>query len=174
MASFDWKSLVKSIAPMLGTALGSPLVGLAGAALGRALGTSDNEDATLQAAISGAGPDQLLAIQKAEQEFKIQMTNLGFKNTIDLEKLASEDRSSARNREIAIKDKMPMILGIAVALGFFGLLFYMMKYEVPSSNKDLLNIMLGMLGTSFVAVITYYFGSSAGSARKDELVAARK
>ena len=78
--AFDWKSLVKSVAPMLGTALGGPLGGIAGAALGKALGTTDNETATLEAAINGATPEQLQAIQKADQEFKVQMASMGFKN----------------------------------------------------------------------------------------------
>lgn len=174
MSGFDWKSLVKSVAPMLGTALGGPLGGMAGVALGKALGTPDNESATLSVALQSASPEQLLNIKKAEQDFKLQMAQLGFKNEIDLEKIAADDRASARDREKIIRDKMPMILGIGITLGFFGLLFYMMKYEIPAPNRDVLNIMLGSLGSAWIGVTTYYFGSSAGSARKTEIEASKK
>lgn len=172
--SFDWKSIVKSIAPMLGTALGGPLGGIAGVALGKALGTADNEPDTLAAAMQTATADQFAAIQKAEQEFKLQTTQLGFKNIVDLEQIAANDRDSARKREMTIKDRMPMILGIGVSIGFFGLLFFMMKYDIPPANKDILNIMLGSLGASFTGIVSYYFGSSAGSARKDEMNMSKK
>jgi hypothetical protein len=44
-------------------------------------------------------------------------------------------------------------------------------------NKDMvggeaLTIMLGSLGTGFTMVLAYYFGSSAGSAKKDETIKA--
>jgi hypothetical protein len=174
MSAFDWKGLVKNIAPMLGTALAGPLGGIAGAALGKALGTPDAEDATLSAAIQGASPEQLLLIQKADQEFKLQMSELGFKSVTDLEKIAADDRASARDREKIIRDKMPMILGIGITIGFFALVFYMMKFDIPAANKDVLNIMLGSLATAWIGVTTYYFGSSAGSARKTEIEAAKK
>lgn len=172
--SFDWKSIVKSIAPMLGTAIGGPLGGIAGVALGKALGTTDNEPDTLATAMQTATPEQFAAIQKAEQEFKLQMAQLGFKNIVDLEQIAASDRDSARKREMTIKDRMPMLLGIGISIGFFALLFFMMKWDIPPANKDILNIMLGSLGASFTGIVSYYFGSSAGSARKDEMNMSKK
>jgi len=170
---FDWKGLVKSIAPTIGTALGGPLGGVAGLALTRALGISDDaakSDATMAAAVQGASPDQLLALKKADQDFAIQMQKLGFENIQALEAIAAGDRASARNREIQLKDWMPKSLGILITLGFFGMLYWMMRHEVPAANKDMLNILLGSLGSAWIGVVTYYFGSSAGSARKTEIM----
>jgi hypothetical protein len=71
---------------------------------------------------------------------------------------------------IQTKDWMPKVLGLAVTIGFFGLMVFMMKWDVPAANKDMLNIMLGALGGSWVSIIAYYFGSSAGSAKKNDLI----
>lgn len=92
---------------------------------------------------------------------------------------ALKDTDSARNREIAIanSDKAPLINKITlpiiaafVTLGFFGLLAYMLKYDVPQGNKDILNVMLGSLGTAWISIVGYYFGSSRGSDDKNEVI----
>lgn len=173
--AFDWKSLVKSLAPMLGTALGGPLGGIAGAALGKALGTPDNDTTTLAAAIQGATPDQLAAIQKADQDFKVQMATLGFKNVTDLEAIAAGDRANARDREIKTGDSWtPRILAGVVIIGWFLIQWFLLTRLVPSENREIVIRGLGTLDLAVGLVLGYYFGSSAGSARKDEIQAAAK
>ena len=175
--AFDWKALVKSIAPTIGTALGGPLGGMAGLALSKALGVSEDaakDETTLAAAVQGASPDQLLALKKADQDFAVQMQKLGFENVEALEAIAAGDRANARDREIKTQDWTPKVLGIAITVGFFGLLAYLMKREPPAGSRDILNIMLGSLGSAWIGVVTYYFGSSAGSARKTELMSAKQ
>jgi len=170
--AFDWKNLVGKVAPMLGTALGGPLAGTAIAALGKALGLGDAaEEAQVEQALAKTTPEQLLALRQADADFKLRMAELGFKSQADLEKLAADDRASARNREILLKDWMPKLLGLIVTVGFLGLLlFLLMRPDVESKNKDLLNVMLGALATSWASIINYYFGSSAGSAKKTEIM----
>ena len=48
----------------------------------------------LAEAAARATPEQLLALKQAEQDFAVKMRELD----IDLERIANEDRSSARNR----------------------------------------------------------------------------
>ena len=180
MANFDWKSLVKSVAPMLGTALGGPFGGIAGAALAKCLGTDKQDagggadDASLAAALQGATPDQLLALKKADEDFHLQMTQLGYKNTAELEAIAAGDRANARGREVSLRDWTPRMLAYGVTLGFFGVLAFMLRSEIPAGSRDVLNVMLGSLGTAWISVVTYYFGSSAGSSRKTELLGSGK
>lgn len=93
--------------------------------------------------------------------------------------LQNAEMNSARNREILIatSEKAPLlnkiqtpILALFITAGFFGLLAYMLKHDVPASNKDILNVMLGSLGTAWITVVGYFFGSSQGSRNKEETI----
>jgi hypothetical protein len=169
-------NVLAKIAPTLATAVGGPLAGGAVAALEGVFGikdegsTKDKEEA-LVAALSGATAEQLIALKKADQDYATKMQELGFNNIQELEKLSVSDRESARKRESDVKDLTPRILAYSITAGFFGILLFLMLSKVPAESRDILNIMLGTLGTSFVAVISYYFGSTAGSAEKTRLLA---
>jgi hypothetical protein len=168
---FDWKSLVKTVAPTLATALGGPLAGLATRTIaGAILGDETADEGQIAAALQGAGPDQLLALKKADQEFAVRMRELD----LDEIKLANSDRASARERQVATKDKMPAVIALAALTGFFGILSVMAFQEVPKDAVQPLSIMLGALGTLVTQIGAYYFGSSAGSAKKNEMIAAMK
>jgi drug/metabolite transporter (DMT)-like permease len=69
-----------------------------------------------------------------------------------------------------IKDIYQYALGAIVVLGFFVLLYILMKSEIPSTNRDLLSLIIGALIGSFTTVISYFYGSSKGSAEKDILL----
>ncbi len=59
------------------------------------------------------------------------------------------------------------IISSIVTLGFFGMLYLILRNEVPEGSQRIADIMMGGLGTSFSAVVGYWVGSSAGSASKD-------
>lgn len=68
------------------------------------------------------------------------------------------------------KDIYQYVLGALVVIGFFALLIILIKKEVPAPNKDLLNLVVGALIGSFATVVGYFFGSSKGSADKNEIL----
>ena len=156
----DW---LKSIAPTLATALGGPLAGLAINAVSSALGIDPDK---VQETISSGKltADQIASIQQAELALKARAQELG----LDFAKLAVDDRKSAREMQISTKSFIPPALAILVTLGFFGILVGMMLETFKVS--DALMLMLGSLGTAWTGIISYYFGSSAGSAAKSELL----
>jgi hypothetical protein len=172
--AFDWKGTIGKVAPWIATTLGGPAAGLAIDAVCKAVGLAPSlENAEKAAKLAAAGSltgEQFLALQESEAAHQITMTQLGYASLKDLEELAYKDRDSARNREIQTKDFTPKVLAFGVTLGFFGLLAYMLKWDVPPANKDILNIMLGALGGAWVSIISYYFGSSSGSKEKTEIL----
>lgn len=176
----DWKDLtgvVAKLAPTIAAGLGGPLAGTAVAALEdvfgiKTEGTASDKKEALVAALSGATADQLAAMKKADQDYALAMQKAGFENIEALEKIASGDRDSARKREMEVKDNTPKILACVITLGFFAALAVLMFGSIPAASRDILNIMLGTLGTAWIAVVTYYYGSTAGSAEKSKLLAA--
>lgn len=173
--NFDWKGALGNLAPMLATALGGPLAGGAVAAITAALGLGpDASDAEIAKRLATASPDALVQLKKAEQDFAVHMATLGFKSTADLERIAADDRASARNREIERQDWTPRILAYLVTAGFFGMLAVMVFAEIPERSKDPIYILLGTLGGTFSSIVAYYFGSTAGGQKKSELLAKTK
>lgn len=166
----DWKDIVGTVAPTLATALGGPLAGLAVGAIGKIFGLDSATQEQVAQAISGASPDDLLKLKQAEIEFQQRMAEL----EVDLVRISAADRDSARQRQIQVRDTTLPILAMSVTGGFFGVLMFMMVQEVPSASKDVLNIMLGSLGTAWIQVMSYYFGSSQGSSKKDALLAGKR
>lgn len=62
------------------------------------------------------------------------------------------------------------ILGLALIVGFFWLLTSLVYQAIPEGNKDILNIAVGALIGMAMAVVNYFFGSSKGSADKNEML----
>ena len=160
--------LVRTVAPTIASAVGGPLAGMATRAISEALlGKPDASQDELTEAAMNATPEQLLALKKAEHDFTIKMRELD----IDVQRLSGEDRNSARQREVATKDRTPKILAALITAGYFGVLFYMMKYGLPTTGgSEAMLVMLGTLGTAWGGVVAYYFGSSAGSREKTDAI----
>lgn len=164
----DWKETLAKVAPTVATILGGPFAGVATQALASALGA---DPASVQKIVESGQMtgEQLAAIRKAELDLQGQLEAQG----VQLEQIAANDRDSARKREEVVKDATPRYLAYLVTLGFFGLLAFLATNALPKGSEGILDVMVGSLGTSWVGIVTYYFGSSAGSERKTDLIAAR-
>ena len=57
-----------------------------------------------------------------------------------------------------------------LAIAFITLIALLLYKAVPPENKDTINIVIGALAGSFVTIVSYYFGSSKGSADKQEIL----
>lgn len=167
----DWQTIIKTVAPWIGTALGGPLGGMAVEAAASALGVSDKTTDAVKQALAGVTPDQMLALKKADQDFALQMQALGFKQVTDLEAIAAGDRKDARDMQRATRSVMPAVLSCVVTVGFLGLLTGMMLGVLHVSDSQALLLMLGALGAAFGAVIQFWFGTTHDSGRKTDMLA---
>lgn len=154
---------LKSVAPTIASALGGPLAGLAVEAISKAVGI-DPKDVQSTIDSGKLTSEQIGQIKLAEIEMAARAQELG----LDFEKLSVQDRGSARDMQTATKSMIPSVLAMLVTLGFFGILVGLMTEQFKTS--DALMMMLGSLGTAWTGIIAFYFGSSAGSQAKDQLL----
>lgn len=157
----DW---LRQIAPTIATALGGPLAGMAVSAISKAIGV-DPEKVSDLISSNKLSADQIAQVKIAEIELQKQAEELG----LNFAKLEVEDRKSARDMQAATRSMMPPILAGAVTVGFFAIMVMMFIGRVDSNNPAIL-MMLGSLGTAWTGIIAYYFGSSAGSQAKTDLL----
>jgi hypothetical protein len=161
----DW---LKQIAPTIATAMGGPLAGMAVSAISKAIGVDESKVGDL-ISNNKLTADQIAQVKLAEIELQKQAQDLG----LNFEELAVDDRKSAREMQVATRSWVPPLLAASVTVGFFSILGMMLMGKVDSNNPAIL-MMLGSLGTAWTGIIAYYFGSSAGSQAKTELLGGKK
>lgn len=170
----DWKDLAGAVgkaAPILGTLLGGPAGGAVGGIIASALGTGASPDAVAAAV---QDPAALVKLRELETTKAVRFEELAAEQARLELTTAAADRASARDREAKTGDTFtPRALALLVTLGFFGVLGYLLVAGKPQTGGDALLVMLGALGGAWASVIAYYFGSSAGSAAKTEMLSRR-
>jgi hypothetical protein len=177
----DWKDLgakIASYAPALGSILGSVIPG-AGTAIGGAVGlgikalagmlgiTSQDPTADeLNAALGPIDPETALKLKVADQTFTLEMSKVEMEEL----KIQLADVQNARSREIAMKGSNTTFysIGWIITLSFFGaiVLIIFKPLGIAGEMRDVLNMMLGYLASNFTTVVSYFYGSSKGSADK--------
>lgn len=140
-------ALLSAVAPTIAKMIGTKLENVAQTKIKEALGVDIIPDAM--------SSEDLDKLKKAEDEM-----------LLELYKLDVMDRDSAR--KLALNDNTPRVLAYLITFGFFGMLLVI--NFLPEANQAILNIMIGSLGTAWVSIVNYYFGSSIGSRNKNELL----
>lgn len=164
-----WFQTLMTIAPKVASALGGPVGGLAVNVIKEALGMPDATEAELQAQIAASSPDTLLALRKAEQSFELEMKKL----EISEEQLVYTDRDSARDREKAVKDKMPAVLAVLAWMqwAFIVVIMFFANdlsiLETPE-KREVLMFVLATTQAIVIGAFAYYHGSSSGSKTKTD------
>jgi|10_taG_2_1085330.scaffolds.fasta_scaffold06185_2 hypothetical protein len=174
--------LKKKGLPLLGAVMGGPAtlvstgIGLIADELG--LETQD-EDQIIKHIESN--PETVYALKKLEADNKVELKKLALQGAqIDLEEQRAflQDRGDARSREEAFVDKTGgrdwsmTILAWTTTVGFLGTVAGLLFADIPDSQ--ILLVTIGMLGGGFSQVLSYYFGSSKGSADKNKMLKENK
>ena len=159
---------LKTLAPMLGTALGGPLGGAAAAFIADRLGV-DSKTVTAVTDVLNSGkmsPEQISALKLAELDFQKFLES----NKIKLDEIAAADRNSARTMQATTKSVVPAVLTMLITVGFFSVLGWML-YSPAVMNSPPLLIMLGQLGTAWGVACAFWFGTTSGSKDKTAMLA---
>lgn len=119
-----------------------------------------------------------LAIVKLEVDKELNRHLEAIQNNAKEITLAElKDMDSARNREIQIatSEKAPLINKIIqpllaiLILGSCFLMWYIILFkDIPDSKRELVAGIVGSLTTISMGVVSYFFGSSTGSAAKQK------
>ena len=162
--------LLKTLAPLLGSAIAGPFGGIAASFLADKLGVPEKTVQAVTDAISSdkMTPDQVAQIKLAEIEFKKWMGD----NALKQDQLVFDDRKSARDMEMSTKSYTPAILTwivVILCLSFEGLMLF---GQMPKPASEIvLGRVLGTLDSALMMVLAFWFGSSHGSQNKDAMLA---
>ena len=177
----DWKDVAATVgktAPLLGTLLGGPAgaaLAAAGALAAHALGTEPSASAV--AAAVATDPAAAVKLRQIELDNATQLQALAVQaeanrlaaDTAALQ-TAAADRADARRREQAVRDNTTRVLAYALVGGFLATCGAVL-FGLARVDSAIVGALLGYLSAKAEQVVAYYFGSSAGSARKDSMLA---
>jgi membrane-bound ClpP family serine protease len=124
-------SWLAQLAPTIATAMGGPLAGMAVEAVGKALGVPP-ADAQKMLDNGKMTSDQLAQLKQAEIALQTQAQELG----LDFEKLAVQDRASARSMQSETRSWIPGVMALVVTIGFFGILIGLMSGKVTAGSPN--------------------------------------
>lgn len=162
----DW---LKQIAPTAATLLGGPLAGMAVEAIGNALGMSDATKESITDVLKSGTmtAEQTAALKQADANLKIKLRELD----IDMEKVHAGDRASARDMAAKTGDVWtPRVIALIVFLVWCLVNWKLFNGTISGDMRELVARALGTLDATLMAVIYYYFGSSAGSKEKTSVL----
>lgn len=198
MAWSDIANVLEEVAPTIATALGTPVLGGAVAALEAVFGLTPDKSASMDsrqeniaAAVAGATPDQIAAMRKADQDYAVAMAQAGFADKEAIARLAVQeeqiyvtDTADARAKNAA--NARVFWLGVVILATFGGVMsaalwgaYGILTGKVPIVDAAVVGMVSGFVGTiiGYVSanaqqVVSFYYGSSKGSEQKSEAMAA--
>lgn len=197
MAWSDVLPVIENLAPVIATAVGTPLLGGAVAALESVFGLTPAPTATISqrqdavaSAVQGATPEQLASVRKADQDYAARMAEAGFANqeaiatlAVSEAKLYVDDTADARRANSS--NERVFWLGIVILLTFAFIMasslvgaYLLMTGTLPVANAAVVGMVAGFVGTVIgytgalaQSVTSFFFGSSKGSETKSDQMA---
>lgn len=160
----DWIKKIAGYAPDIAAAIVSGGTTLPATALRivskELLGYETDNPDMVQKAINNATPEQMVALQRCNNEFmlrKIELHNQELANQ-------RQDTQDARKQNHGhwMTWLVPLLLIVFSAVLSYGL----MRIAIPEDNRDIVFFIVGQVFALTAAGVTYWVGSSRGSAEK--------
>jgi hypothetical protein len=182
--AFDWKTLVKTVAPTIASVFGTPLAGMGVTALLNVLLPTDaprpaDPESFIAQALSVANPDLLLKVKQAEEQFTLDLKRLD----IDLAKFLDENavKNTASARDLKVQwmksDKWDYepYLATAVCLAFGYAEWWVFQYAVAIHTMEpnqaiLIGRVLGTVDAAFMILLNFRWGNSRSSEQKNDTI----
>jgi len=161
---------LKSLAPTVATALLGPLGGVAVSALGELLGVSEATKDKITSAIQAGNltPDQITKLKELELEYQNNEKERGFKYS----ELAFKDRDSARKANVSGgTQKMLFWLSLVLLVCTLGTEITVIFYGYPEKTPEIVvGRVLGLMDAVAMMVMSYWYGTTSGSADKNKML----
>ena len=157
--------ILEQIAPTIATCLLGPAGGLAVTAISKALGVDEKD---VQGVIDNGkmSADQIAQLKLAELEFQKSTQELG----LNFEKLATDDRKSARDMQISTHSFVPAMLSVLVVTAWAVIQYFLLTHVIATEMREIIIRILGTLDAALMLVLSFYFGSSNSSQAKDKMI----
>lgn len=198
MAWADIANVLETLAPTIATAVGTPLLGGAVAALEQVFGLTPAATASIDArqdavatAVMGASPEQLAAVRKADQDYAARMAEAGFRDkeaiaAMQLQETQTFVADTADARRTNANNARVFWLGVVILSTFAAIMFAslwgayaLLTGQMPVENAAVVGMVAGFVGTiigysaaNAQQVVGFFYGSSKGSEQKSEAMAA--
>ena len=143
----------------------------------------DENDEKLISKIIETDPLAAVKFKQIEIDHKLNLEKIAFERDELATKeymAALDDKQSARNREMILtkelgsRDINLYVLAWVVVVGFFSTVMLMVFHPIPDESLGPINQLFGALVIGFGMVLSYFFGSSVGSRKKDTQIAGTK
>jgi hypothetical protein len=118
-----------------------------------------------EVAVAVAGSDDPSAVVAAMQDpTKLSEFRAGIlSHELDVIRAENDDRANARAMHTAARDWVTPTLAFTVTGLFGSAVFFVMAFGLPTEGRDYVAATLGSLGSAWLAVISFYFGTSMGA-----------
>ena len=169
----DWLATLKTVAPTVASAIFGPLGAVAVASVGELLGlsgaTKDKISEIIQA--GQMTPEQIGKLRELEIEYQNNEKERGFRYA----ELSFKDRDSARTANVSGGTQKPLfwlsLLLLSITLGTECMVLF---NGYPEGTDPLVvGRVLGLMDAVAMLVLSYWYGTTNGSAVKNELLAAK-
>ena len=174
--ALDWKSIIRGIAPTLGTVIsgGNPLAGGAIKLLCQALlpGKPDATEADLKDFVENSRPEDLVPLKQIEATYNTDMAKLGLR-PLELE---VQDRASARDL-FKVDPKPQKVITLCFLGGYFVVLVALLAVSIFGKQVALpaeFSVVFGVLSGAVPSILAFWFGSTSGGQAKTAALAASR
>ena len=146
--------------------LGQAIIGYGAPLLGEVIaGKSGGAIGTIVAnTFGGSTPVEVLANMYKDNDADMKLIEIESANKVELQKLlinsALQNTIDAREKNLEQKSVFPQIISFIIILSFMCCIYWIALYPQDKSDHDILNLLLGVIGSAFAAVVNYWLGSS--------------